>query len=436
MSETKASSKKRKRDASPPHNDLTFQLSSTNLGILAPTLVSYPAIQPPPTTSFKCYAQKRSKTSSETDDNKRQKVIVAGETPVVEFVTNVDESSRAADDGCRYLLATYNHRTGSLTVLSNAQAPHILTRTVKNLKTLEASAVPSSAEYRVARTNLGETFGTKKAKAAIRAQERNRVDVGAMEGVMDYVMEGITKGAEGLMSKDEAKEAADTNRLIPPFSAIATNPADVYPLHHIIPETEWKSLSTSAFDQADSDRDRIAMLPSRKSNWVKDHLRALMQDASKNKKNIKILLYVSAMFAFREIIGRRQITKEDVHKNLSGVPSIVIDSLISRFTEMARDSSAPQVTTATKTNLLTHIFALCLKLDNFATDTELIAQDLSMKVAEVNQLFKSLGCKITVLTEKERIRLGLPDSSAGKKRAVLNAPVVFPKPRLKRKTKT
>lgn len=48
----------------------------------------------------------------------------------------------------------------------------------------------------------------------------------------------------------------------------------------------------------------------------------------------------------------------------------------------------------------------------------------------VNQLFKSLGCKISVLNDKERKRLGLPDSASETKRAVLNAPVVFPKQRL------
>lgn len=47
---------------------------------------------------------------------------------------------------------------------------------------------------------MGETFGTKKAKANIRAQERNRVDVSAMEGVVGHLMEGIDKGAVGLMT--------------------------------------------------------------------------------------------------------------------------------------------------------------------------------------------------------------------------------------------
>lgn len=64
----------------------------------------------------------------------------------------------------------------------------------------------------------------------------------------------------------------------------------------------------------------------------------------------------------------------------------------------------------------------------------------------MNKLFKSLGeynvfsnptandlegCKISKLGERERARLGLADSTADEKRAVLTAPVEFPKPRLK-----
>jgi len=52
-----------------------------------------------------------------------------------------------------------------------------------------------------AKTALGETFGTKKQKANIRAQERNKIDVGAMEGVMGYVMDSIEKGSGNLLTE-------------------------------------------------------------------------------------------------------------------------------------------------------------------------------------------------------------------------------------------
>lgn len=80
------------------------------------------------------------------------------------------------------------------------KAPHILTHTVKALKSIPSSAAPSKSQYLEARNALGETFGTKKQKATIRAQERNRIDISAMEGVMGYVMDGIEKGAKGLMT--------------------------------------------------------------------------------------------------------------------------------------------------------------------------------------------------------------------------------------------
>ena len=80
------------------------------------------------------------------------------------------------------------------------KAPYILTHTVKALKSLPSSVAPSKTQYLEAKNTLGETFGTKKQKATIRAKERNRIDVSAMEGVMSYVMDSIEKGAEGLMT--------------------------------------------------------------------------------------------------------------------------------------------------------------------------------------------------------------------------------------------
>ena len=77
---------------------------------------------------------------------------------------------------------------------------------------------------------------------------------------------------------------ADKNRLIPPFSESATDPADIYPLYDIIPKAELKSLSISQFDAAQSQKERIAMLPHRNSTWVNDHLSNLAEATGKNKK--------------------------------------------------------------------------------------------------------------------------------------------------------
>lgn len=111
------------------------------------------------------------------------------------------------------------------------------------------------------------------------------------------------------------------------------------------------------------------------------------------------------------------------------------------------------VTQEMEMNLLAHMFALCLRVDEWATDTTILAGDLSMPVSKVNQLFKSLGtsvvqfpcltgltshhplsgCKIEKLTKKELDRRRLPESEANTKRAHLTVPLEFPKARVRRR---
>ncbi|KAJ3572194.1 hypothetical protein NP233_g3247 [Leucocoprinus birnbaumii] len=452
MTDPKTTSKKRKRD----HEQATVTVSSSN-HTPGPLLAVYPASQPPASISFKSYSRKRSRSEGVND---AEDILIAGETDQVEFVTNEEESRRVAESGCRYIVALHNKRTGAVSLLPSAKTPHVLQRTVKALKSIQTADAPTTTVYQQARTTLGETFGTKKAKAAIRAQERNKVDVGAMEGVMGYLMEGIEKGAEGLMTagtSEEAKEAADNNRLIPPFSTTATEPDDIYALHSIIPENEWKALSISAFDETTSHKDRIALLPHTRSQWVTAHMHRWGNPGSgkERKKNLKLLLYISALFAFRNAADRRDFNTDQIRERLSALPSIVVDGLLSRFTEKARGSTSHQSTSATKTFLLTNLFALCLKVDNFATNTATLSNDLSISKDQyacfahlssivsqppfpflmnirVNQLFKSLGCKVSTLNQLERTKHGVSDSGDSKY-ATLSAPLVFPKPRQKRR---
>lgn len=72
--------------------------------------MSYPAIQAPSTTAFQSYVHKKSKIipenegareDREQEDTNEQKMILVGETEDMEFVSNEEESERAANGGCR-----------------------------------------------------------------------------------------------------------------------------------------------------------------------------------------------------------------------------------------------------------------------------------------------------------------------------------------------
>ena len=75
-----------------------------------------------------------------------------------------------------------------------------MSSTVKRLKSIPSSTVYAdqvdrAKAWRKNRDALGETFGTRKAKSQIKAEERNKVDVAAMEGVKGHLLGSIAERA-------------------------------------------------------------------------------------------------------------------------------------------------------------------------------------------------------------------------------------------------
>jgi len=95
----------------------------------------------------------------------------------------------------RYFLAL--HRPGSSKLILQPAPVYLVSRHVKAHKNFKLTE-PGSEENFQARSMLGKAFGTKKAKAAINAYERNRVDVSAMEGVAGVLQDRIDEGTENL----------------------------------------------------------------------------------------------------------------------------------------------------------------------------------------------------------------------------------------------
>lgn len=124
----------------------------------------------------------------------------------------------------RYLVGIRNKVTNQIHV-----RPAPLYLVGHHVKALESANTASQAvqDYAQARNQLGEAFGTKKARAAIRAMERNQVDVGAMAGVSDVLQEMIGHKTNALPQKEEAESIAHNHRPIPRYNENATSPAEV-----------------------------------------------------------------------------------------------------------------------------------------------------------------------------------------------------------------
>ena len=96
---------------------------------------------------------------------------------------------------CRYFLALRHPGTSKL--ILHPTPVYLISRQIKALKNFKSSK-PDNLEYSQARSTLGKVFGTKKAKVAINAQERNKIDVGAMEDVAGVLQDRIDEATENL----------------------------------------------------------------------------------------------------------------------------------------------------------------------------------------------------------------------------------------------
>ncbi|KAF8599911.1 RNA polymerase I associated factor A49-like protein [Ceratobasidium sp. AG-I] len=391
-----------------------LEASSSKLG---PVLAHFPSIAPPPDTPAHIY---RSKHATEDAASVNTSTILVSETPQIEYVsTNQDRAASGTGYTCQYLLAVHDRKTNTVTF---RPAPlYDLTRTVKALKNLEPQAVSQAARVQ-ARNVLGEAFGTKKAKAAIRAAERNRVDVTAMKDVQDFVVESVRGGTSALPTKDAITQLSLSTRLIPTPNTAATTPAEAYPLANIVPPAELETISIQPFLSATTADERRALLPHRRSLWLNGRLRALFDGGeSVSKSRLKTLIYASTLLAFRDTAGHtlskaptdpRGTLREKLDSVI--VPDPIFDGLIERFTETARGGH-PTVTSQTETKLLTYFLALCLRVDSYSTKIGPLANDLKLPPAKLTTYFKSLGCKV--------------QGTGDERKAVLVLPLEFPKPK-------
>ena len=234
------------------------------------TRVNFPSVRPHSNTPFSLYTRDPGSASNIT----KQHTILAGETDDVEFFsTNRDRQGGTEGADCQYIPAVFNPATGSLDIYPSTPL-YLLGHRVKRLRNAGLTTPASrAADYKAKRNDLGEVFGTKKAKSQIRAEERNKVDIGAMQGIKGHLMETIGE-------KQEESAVTLPSELIPTPDLDTIEPSLVYTREALIPEGEWMAIDANALIKAKDDRDRAGLLPYRRSRFAEGKMRVAIGSGS------------------------------------------------------------------------------------------------------------------------------------------------------------
>lgn len=204
----------------------------------------------------------------------------------------------------------------------------------------------------------------------------------------------------------------------------AETPAEVYPVEELVGGVNvLQAMGVKDWiDKVKAGQD----VPT-KSMFVARRLKGTVE--SGEVKKLKTLRFLLLLVEWYNKPGGKQgqrIPKlEEIPDLVAGWGSDIVNGIARRF------SDGSTVNKWHHDNLITHILALTLVLDNFITDSHDIREDLKLETKNISKYYAELGCTVALPTEAERTARNLKKAETITHRfAKLKLPLVFPKMRL------
>jgi len=262
------------------------------------------------------------------------------------------------------------------------------------------------------RTELGEAFGTKKSKKAIRAVIENAITSTGAPGRMAQgdlaLMDSIKGTTENMATREELEAVVEQARPVPQGNYDAEEIQDVYIPAEIIGAEILNSIPVMDWQDSVKAQEAISV-PSR---FVANRISRVAhnENAVERLRVMRYLLLVIIFWATtrqgRER-GTRTIGKRDQLKSvMGGVPDMVVENIRRKFSDGG-------VMRKTHVDLLmTHCCVFASIIDNFEVNTLDLREDLKLEQKQLTQYFMEVGARMTQSKKGDKVdhiaRLALP----------------------------
>jgi DNA-directed RNA polymerase I subunit RPA49 len=278
------------------------------------------------------------------------------------------------------------------------------------------------------RIELGQLFGTKKARKAIASMSENAIGPSKaerststkMDSKTVAVMASMANATQDMATAEELQQEADASKPRPKANLNATDIKDVYTHNNLLGVDMLKYIPVMDWTQSIQAKEEIIV----NSRYVAHRI----QREASNVENLKILRYMLLLIDFHNAArptrgGVRVLPKRDALKEaLNGMPEAVVESVKRRFAE---GGSMPRFQVDL---LITHVCALACLVDHYEVNLFDLQEDLKLEGKEMAKYFREIGAKVAPLSEAQRKALKL-DKAVGAQRQVarLKLPLEFPK---------
>lgn len=300
-----------------------------------------------------------------------------------------------------HYVAVYDPQSSSLQVLP---AHAVTLRTTLRAEAQEVAAQNAVRTFAQQREDLGQAFGTKKAKKALASKvenaitsnaDRNRVG-GKLDNVEAAVMDSVKEASDAMPAKQTQQEEILANKPIPKPNLSATEVENVYPIGMLIPAADMRNLTVKEWQDSNGEDLKFS------SRYVANRVSAIA--VRDDVQRLKALKYLMLLIDFNLALkpagkaGKKVPQKDQLRSKLQDWPETLIESVRRRY------SDNNELNKWHMDNLITHMAAIALFIDGYKLDTHDLREDLRLEnkqyvlvfvQSHINMLTQSTECHST-----------------------------------------
>ncbi|KAI8243728.1 DNA-directed RNA polymerase I subunit rpa49 [Colletotrichum sp. SAR 10_99] len=387
-----------------------FTISSISQAKLCPPVVaSSPGIRISKNTPFTPYV----KSDIQLSGRRKQKTPAVAQDLVLHSNTHQTMDYTAREDGngdseksLKHYIGVFDPKTGKLEVV---EAKKMVVRGTARAKQASDEAMTAPADYQsfyALKTDLGQTFGTRKAKKAIESVTLNAIDpnkgkAGASPrkstAADKATLKQIGEITATMASKEELQDIVDQAKPVPRPNLEADAIQDVYDPDEFIGREVLAAVPVKDWIE-----------PTKKGEDVQVYSRHVAARVKKivdtgNVTKIRLLRYFYFLFLFYTMAqpGKQRGTKrvpprEKLKEKLAPAPQAVIEQIRRKF------SDGGEIRKFHSDLLIAHCCALACIIDNFEVDTSKLREDMRLDQKDMNTYFYEIGARVKPVAGKEK----------------------------------
>lgn len=256
------------------------------------------------------------------------------------------------------------------------------------------------------KTDLGQTFGTKKAKKAIQENVLNAIAPAKKDGdssptkidnAARAMLSSVGKITSTMSSREALQAVVDEAKPVPVANTDATEIQDVYDpkviigadILNLVPIREW---------QEKVKHNEGIQTPSR---FVAGRVKRIAGNDDATTR-LRVLRYMSFVLTFYltskpgKVRGTRRVApREKLRELLAPAPEAVVENIRRKF------SDTGEMRKFHTDLLMTYCCAFAAIIDDFEVDTQSLRDDLRIDQKSMNQYFHEIGARVKPVVNKE-----------------------------------